>query len=63
MQTEIQYGVRYFANGYVYEVANAFEANLVYKRLYDAQIAAEVVCRRITYGVWTTPRVKLLTGG
>lgn len=62
MRTEIQYGVRYIGSGQVAMVPGAFEANKLLKRLYEIKVPAEVVCRRITYGAWVEPRVKLLSG-
>lgn len=63
MTTEIQFGVQYMASGIVLPMKTDKEAYLVVDRLTEYKIPAEVVCRRVTFGAWVAPRVKLLSRG
>ena len=63
MRTEIQYGVHYFSSRTVLPMPNESSAYRWVDKLREAKVPAEVLCRRVTYGAWVEPKVRLLNGG
>lgn len=63
VKTEVQYAVCYLASGIACPAISEAAAYKTVDRLLKVDIPAEVVCRRVTYGAWTSPRVKLLSRG
>lgn len=63
MRAELQFGVRYLASGLVAPTDVDKTAYRMVDELLSYGIPAEVVCRRITYGAWGRPRIKLLSRG
>jgi hypothetical protein len=63
VKTEIQYAVLYMASGFVSPAISEDAAYKTVDRLLNFGIPTEVMCRRITYGAWVRPKVKLLSRG
>lgn len=62
MITRIEYGVYYFSNRTFIPCPEVVAYQKV-KGCREHGIPAQVLCRRVTYGALTPPRVKLLNGG
>jgi hypothetical protein len=63
MRAELQFGVRYLSSGMVVPTVNDKIAYHTVDKLLALGVPAEVKCRRITYGAWGRPQIKLLSRG
>jgi hypothetical protein len=63
MRTDIEFAVHCLGSKTIIPVCSQSAANRMRDNFLKNRIPAMVVCRRITYGAWTKPRLELLSRG